>query len=358
MSAGALGMNGFINGYGMNFKQITPTSVGRRKTMENKNNICQQKEESKENMKCEGSFKEKNAYVSVLVEGEADTNTAVMIKVSKISVISNVALTVFKLAAGIIGRSSAMVADAVHSLSDVAGSALVIVGAKISGRNSDDDHPYGHERLECVVSLILANILLLVGAGIGYNGIKDLMDPSALAVPGALALAAAVVSLVAKEALFWYTRAAAKKINSVSLMAEAWHHRSDALSSIGSFVGILGAILGVSVLQPIACIIIAVMILKVAVGIYKDTFDRLVDRSAEEKTVEQLSRIAKNVNGVIDVDDIKTRLFGSKIYVDIEIACDSSLSLSSAHDIAENVHQAVERCRGDIKHCNVHVNPR
>ena len=141
-------------------------------------------------------------------------------------------------------------------------------------------------------------------------------------------------------------------------MAEAWHHRSDALSSIGSFIGILGGLLGVPVLQPIACLVIAVMILKVAVDIYKDTFSRLVDRSAEQKTVEELGRIAGNVKGVIGVDDIKTRLFGSKIYVDLEIACDSRLTLEEAHNIAESVHHAVERCRSDIKHCTVHVNPR
>ena len=306
-----------------------------------------------------GNIMEKlNENITVNKDGDSNVSTAVMMKVSKISVASNVALTAFKLVAGIVGKSSAMVADAVHSLSDVAGSALVMFGAKISGKGSDADHPYGHERLECVVSLILANILILVGAGIGYNGIKDLTDPSSLAVPGALALVAAVVSLVSKEALFWYTRRAAKSINSVSLMAEAWHHRSDALSSIGSFIGILGGLLGVPVLQPIACLVIAVMILKVAVDIYKDTFSRLVDRSAEQKTVEELGRIAGNVKGVIGVDDIKTRLFGSKIYVDLEIACDSRLTLEEAHNIAESVHHAVERCRSDIKHCTVHVNPR
>lgn len=296
--------------------------------------------------------------ITVNEDDMTNVSTVVMMKVSKISIISNVVLTAFKLVAGIVGKSSAMVADAVHSLSDVAGSALVMLGAKLSGKGSDAEHPYGHERLECVVSLILANILLLVGTGIGYNGIKDLTDPSSLAVPGALALAAAVISLVSKEALFWYTRRAAKSINSVSLMAEAWHHRSDALSSIGSFVGILGGILGVQVLQPIACMVIAVMILKVAVDIYKDTFNRLVDRSAEQKTVEELSRIAGNVKGVIGVDDIKTRLFGSKIYVDLEISCDRNLTLEDAHTIAESVHHAVERCRSDIKHCTVHVNPR
>lgn len=289
---------------------------------------------------------------------QGQDSTAVMIRVSEVSVISNIALTAFKLFAGIAGSSGAMIADAVHSLTDVAGSALVMLGAKLSGRASDTEHPYGHERMECVVSLILANILLLVGAAIGYNGIKDMTVADSLSRPGTVALIAAAVSLVSKEALFWYTRRAARSINSVSLMAEAWHHRSDALSSVGSFVGILGALLGMPVLQPFVCVIIAVMILKVAADIYKDSFNRLIDRSAEQKTVEQLSRIAGNVSGVMAVDDIKTRLFGSKIYVDIEIACDSSLTLSRAHEIAESVHQAVERCRSDIKHCAVHVNPR
>lgn len=285
-------------------------------------------------------------------------NTEIMVRVSKVSIISNILLTAFKLVAGIAGKSSAMVADAVHSLSDVAGSSLVIIGAKISGRESDEGHPYGHERLECVVSLVLANILLLVGGGIGYNGIRNMIHPEKLVVPGMLALVAAVVSLVAKEALFWYTRKAAKKINSVSLMAEAWHHRSDALSSIGSFIGILGAILGVPVLQPIACILIAVMILKVSFDIYKDTFSRLVDQSCDDETIQKISGVIRKVEGVIDVDDVKTRLFGSRIYVDIEIACDGELTLYKAHEIAEKVHHAVESACTEIKHCTVHVNPR
>lgn len=288
---------------------------------------------------------------------EALDPSGVMMRVSAVSVFFNIVLTAFKLVAGIAGKSSAMVADAVHSLSDVAGSGLVMLGAKLSGKESDPEHPYGHERLECVVALILANLLLLIGAGIGYNGIRDLMDPTAQAVPGMLALSAAVVSLAVKEALFWYTRAAAKKINSVSLMAEAWHHRSDALSSIGSFVGILGAILGYPVLQPLACLLIALMILKVAVDIYRDTLSRLIDHSCSAEAAGELRSVVLGVDGVLGIDDMKTRLFGSRIYVDVEICCSGELKLREAHQIAEAVHDAVENSRSDIKHCMVHVNP-
>ena len=272
---------------------------------------------------------------------------------------ANIFLSAFKLAAGIFGHSGAMIADAVHSLSDVAGSGLVILGAHVSSRASDREHQYGHERMECVVSLILANVLLLVAAGIGLQGIRGIMDPQSAVVPGMLALIAAVVSIVSKEALYWYTRAAAKKIDSVSLMAEAWHHRSDAISSIGSFVGIFGAMMGFPVLQPIVCVIIAILIFKVGIDIYRETMNKLIDKSCDEETTEKIKKTILSQDGVIALDEIKTRLFGSKIYVDIEIACDGKQSLYDAHKIAENVHRQVENLLpGRIKHCTVHVNPR
>ena len=284
-------------------------------------------------------------------------NRETIIKVSKVSIASNVLLCIFKMAAGIAGKSSAMVADGVHSLSDVLGSVLVVIGAVVSNRASDKEHQYGHERLECIISLILANILLLVGVGIGYNGVMEIIDPEGIAVPGKLALAAAAVSLIVKELLFRYTIRAAKRIDSVSLAAEAWHHRTDALSSVGSFIGILGAILGVPVIQSVACVLIAFMIIKVAIDIYRDTFNRLIDRACDDDKTAELRKIVEEQEGVVRIDDMKTRLFGSKIYVDIEIGCDESLSLSEAHDVAERVHRAVEQGRDDIKHCTVHVNP-
>lgn len=288
-----------------------------------------------------------------------DTDKSIMIRVSKVSVAANVFLSAFKLFAGVVGHSGAMIADAVHSLSDVAGSGLVILGAHLSSKESDREHQYGHERLECVISLILANVLLLVAAGIGIEGIRGMIDPKSAAMPGMLALIAAVVSVASKEVLYWYTRAAAKKIDSVSLMAEAWHHRSDAISSVGSFIGIFGAMLGFPVLQPAVCVLIAVLIFKVGIDIYRETMNKLIDKACDDETAEKIKATIVAQEGVIALDEIKTRLFGSKVYVDIEIACDGTQSLYDAHRIAERVHRQVEELfPGRIKHCSVHVNPR
>lgn len=288
-----------------------------------------------------------------------DTDKSIMIRVSKVSVAANVFLSAFKLFAGVVGHSGAMIADAAHSLSDVAGSGLVILGAHLSSKESDREHQYGHERLECVISLILANVLLLVAAGIGIEGIRGMIDPQSAAMPGMLALIAAVVSVASKEVLYWYTRAAAKKIDSVSLMAEAWHHRSDAISSVGSFIGIFGAMLGFPVLQPAVCVLIAVLIFKVGIDIYRETMNKLIDKACDDETAEKIKATIVAQEGVIALDEIKTRLFGSKVYVDIEIACDGTQSLYDAHRIAERVHRQVEELfPGRIKHCSVHVNPR
>ncbi len=284
---------------------------------------------------------------------------SVTIRVSVVSVITNIILSLFKLFAGIFGHSGAMIADAIHSFSDVAGSMLVIFGAHLAGKASDKDHQYGHERLECIISAALANILLLIGVGIGIDAIRGIMNPQEAVIPGGLALAAAVISIVAKEILFWYTRAAAAKIDSVSLRAEAWHHRSDAVSSVGSFIGILGAILGYPLLQPAACVFIAVLIIRAGIAVFRETIDKLVDKSCDAKTTALIRDAILSQEGVLGLDEMKTRMFGSKVYVDIEIACDGTQSLYDAHKIAEAVHHRVENLfPGRIKHCSVHVNPR
>ncbi|MEF2711993.1 MAG: cation diffusion facilitator family transporter [Oscillospiraceae bacterium] len=282
----------------------------------------------------------------------------VMMRISAVGVVCNVALTLFKLIAGIVANSAAMVADAVHSASDIVGSFVVMIGAVISNKAPDTEHPYGHEKLECIASVILGNILVAVGALIGYNGILKIVSGETLTAPGTLALIAAVASIVVKEALYWYTILGAKKINSVSLKAEAWHHRSDALSSIGSFVGILGARLGVPVLDPIASVVICLFIFKVAYGIFRESIDRLIDHACCDETVEQMRETLAAVPGVLAVDDIKTRLFGSRTYVDVEIAADGDLPLREAHAIAEAAHHTLEREFPEVKHCTVHVNPK
>jgi cation diffusion facilitator family transporter len=198
---------------------------------------------------------------------------------------------------------------------------------------------------------------VLVGAAIGYAGVMKIVRGETLAAPGVLALIAAVVSIGVKEGLYWYTIAAAKRIRSVSLKAEAWHHRSDALSSIGSFAGVLGARLGVPILDPIASIVICLFIFKVAYGIFHESIDRLVDRACDPDTVAAMRETMQRTPGVVRVDDIKTRLFGSRTYVDAEIAVDGALPLRDAHVIAEAVHHELERDYPDVKHCTVHVNP-
>lgn len=280
-------------------------------------------------------------------------------RVSAVSIIVNLLLSLGKLLAGILAASGAMISDAVHSASDVFSTIIVIIGIKSSRKTSDEDHQYGHERLECVASIILAVVLLITGAGIGLTGIRKILGGNygALQVPGMLALIAAVISILVKEWMYWYTRAAAKKINSGALMADAWHHRSDALSSIGAFVGIFGARMGYPVLDAVASVVICLFIVKAAVDIFKDAMDKMVDKSCPDELVEEMKLVVQSEEGVIRIDDIKTRLFGDKVYVDVEFSADGRKTLEESHGIAERVHAAIERQFPQVKHCMVHVNP-
>ena len=278
-------------------------------------------------------------------------------RVSVISMVTNVILTLLKLAAGLIAHSGAMISDAVHSASDIFSGLIVLIGVRISSRAPDEKHPYGHERFECVAALLLSGILALVGGTIGVNAIKDIISGSAQEAPGMLALVAAVVSIVTKESLFWYTRGYAKKYRSTALHAEAWHQRSDALSSVGALIGIAGARMGVPVMEPIASLIIALFILRVAVRIFRDAIDQMVDHSASEETEAAFRATALEQPGVEGVELLRTRMFGNRVYVDLEIAADPDLTLAAAHEIAERVHDAIEQTYPDVKHIMVHVNP-
>ena len=283
-----------------------------------------------------------------------------IIKVSAVNLAVNVLLTAFKLFAGVFAHSVAMTADAVHSATDVFSTLLVMVGARVSGKAPDRYHPYGHERLECSVSIILALTLFLTGALIGASATGRIINGEyANAMPpGGLALAAAIVSVAVKEAMYWYTIHHAKKINSVSLKADAWHHRSDALSSIGSFVGILFAMLGFPIMDPIAGIVISLLIIKVSYDIFKETLDKMVDHSCNQQVVDSIAESVREQQGVIDIDMIKTRLFGSRVYVDIEISTSGDQTLWQVHAVAQRVHDVIESKFPEVKHCMVHVNPR
>ena len=280
-------------------------------------------------------------------------------KVSTVSIVVNVFLSLLKLLAGVIASSGAMISDAVHSASDVFSTLVVMAGVHLSGKKPDREHPYGHERFECVASVILSVVLAATGLGIGFKGIENITGAAShqLEIPGIPALIAAVVSIMVKEIMYQYTKNAARKINSGALMADAWHHRSDALSSIGSFAGILGARLGFPVLDPLASVVICVFIEKAAIDIFRDAVDKMIDKACPEETVEKMREVIMSTEGVIGIDEMKTRLFGSRIYVEVEILMDSSKTLVEAHNTAETVHDSIENEFPDVKHCMVHVNP-
>ena len=279
-------------------------------------------------------------------------------KVSIISIIANVVLAAFKLVAGVFAHSGAMISDAIHSASDVFSTFVVMIGIKIASKEPDEEHPYGHERMECVAAIILATILCITGLGIGKNALRNITGNSGeMAVPGVLALIAAIVSLIVKEAMLWYTRHDAKKIDSGALMADAWHHRSDALSSIGAFIGIIFARMGYVMMDSIACLVICVFIVKAAYDIFKDAIDKMVDKSCSLEVEAEIRTIVMSVDGVKGIDSLSTRLFGNKMYVDIEIRADGEKTLNETHEIAEAVHDSIEAQFEKVKHIMVHVNP-
>ncbi len=281
-------------------------------------------------------------------------------KVSVISIIGNVFLSIFKFIAGIIGKSNAMISDSIHSLSDVLSTIVVMIGLKLASKKEDVSHPYGHERIECVASFILAIFLFITGLGIGWMGIKTIFfeNYGEIKTPTLIALIAAIISIITKEAMYWYTRSVAKKIKSDALMADAWHHRSDALSSIGSLIGIGGAMMGFKLLDSIASIIICLCIIKVSYDIFMDSVDKMVDKACNSDFINKICDLVLSTNGVLNIDLIKTRLFGNKIYIDLEIAANQDLTLKEAHEIAQKVHDKIENNYEDVKHCMVHVNPK
>lgn len=280
-------------------------------------------------------------------------------KLSLVSLLGNALLSGFKLFAGIFGYSGAMISDAIHSFSDVFTTLVAWIGVKVSKKAADADHPYGHERMECVAALILGLILLVTGIGIGKTGVENILSGryKTLPVPGTIALIAALASIVGKETMYWYTRYYAKLINSAAFMADAWHHRSDALSSIGSLIGIAGARLGFPALDPAASVLICLFILKVGYDVLKDAFAKMLDTSCGDDYEKKLLHYIAEQKDVIHVDMLRSRMFGNKIYIDLEIAVDGDKSLKEAHAVAENVHARVESHFPEVKHIMIHVNP-
>lgn len=278
-------------------------------------------------------------------------------KVSIITIILNLALSLFKFIIGFVGHSQALVSDAVHSASDVVSTIAVMFGVNMSAKKSDSSHPYGHERIESIFSIILAMMLFITGLGIGITAIKTIISGAEIAIPEKITLVAAIISIAVKEWMYHFTKRTAIKIDSSSLLADAWHHRSDALSSIGSLIGIGGALLGFKICEPIASIVICIFIAKASIEIFMDAVNRLIDHACSDEEIEEIRKYIMEIDGVKRIDSLMTRRFGSKIYVDLEIAEDPDITLREAHDIAERVHDNIENKIENIKHCMIHVNP-
>lgn len=277
-------------------------------------------------------------------------------KVSFHTIILNILLSILKLTAGILGRSSAMIADGIHTIADVVTTVIVILGLSISNKDADQDHPYGHEKFESALAKLISIILFGTGVFIGYQALKTLIHGEYIK-PGGIALIAAALSIAVKELMYWYTISTARKIQSIGMEADAWHHRSDAFTSIGTFIGILGARFGLAFLDPIAAIVVSIFIMKVAVDLYIKSINELVDKAANQSTIDNITLVTSSVKGVENINDLKTRIFGNKVYVDIAIAVNKDISVEAGHLIAKNVHDAIERNIPSVKHCMVHIEP-
>ena len=276
----------------------------------------------------------------------------------------NVVLLLFKFVAGIVGHSAAMTADAIHSLSDFVTDIIVLVFVHISGKPKDKSHDYGHGKYETLAMTLIGAALLAVAIGIVYNGMTKILlwaEGGQLEAPGMLALWAALLSIVLKEAVYRYSIAKAHKLNSQAVEANAWHHRSDALSSIGTAVGIGGAIfLGQrwTMLDPLASIIVGLFIVKVSIDLLRDGIGDLMEQSLPDAVEEEILQLAGSVPGVTEPHDLRTRRLGNHYAIELHILMDSDITLREAHDRASEVENVLRDHYGSNTHVVVHVEPQ
>lgn len=279
--------------------------------------------------------------------------------ISYINIVLNMILAAIKLTVGFLSGSEALVSDGVHSVTDVFSSVVVLIGIKLSARRSDRQHPYGHERMECVAAVLLAVLVGVTGVGIGISGVRSAVNIHTIdsTPPGGVALTVAVVSIVVKEIMFRYTRHAARRTHSGALLADAWHLRTDALSSLGGFIGILGANLGLAILDPIAAVVISLFIIKAAVSIFADAMRKMTDRSCDDSLQNAIYACVKEHEQTRGIRELKTRLFGSRVFAEVTVEVDGALSCREAFDVARGIEATVCARFEEIKDCAVHIYP-
>lgn len=278
-------------------------------------------------------------------------------KVTLISIIWNVILTFIKVLGGILGKSNAMIADGLHSASDIISSIGVLIGNKIAKTPNDKEHNYGHEKAETLVSFLLSMLLIGVALKISLNGINSLIHLNDVQVPTFLPLIISVISIGIKEYQYKITIKVAKKISSPSLKADAWHHRSDALSSVAAFIGIGGSLLGFKALDPIATVVVGLFVAKVGLDIFKDAINELMDYSINENDESQIITIANDTDGVLNIGELRTRKHGSMAYVDLTICVNKDLTVLQGHEIANKLEISILEELQIVKGITVHVEP-
>lgn len=297
------------------------------------------------------------------MEKTANSNTRMIYKITLVGSVVNLLLVIIKFIGGTIGRSSALLADAVHSLSDFLTDIIVIVFVRIAGKPQDETHDYGHGKYETLATIIIGVILLFVGIKLCVDNallISRAVRGEVLPRPEIIALIVAAISIVAKEALYHYSVIRGRSINSKALVANAWHHRSDALSSIGTLVGIAGAMfLGERwrILDPIAAVVISALIIKVAVQIMKPCVDELLERSLPPETESEISNIMLSTPGVRAMHHLRTRRIGNNIAIEAHIKMDGGITLTDAHEIASEVERELRQKYGSETHIGLHMEP-
>lgn len=277
-------------------------------------------------------------------------------KVSIISLITNVLLTVVKAIIGFLSGSTALVADAFHSASDLFGTVVLLQGLRIAHKPPDESHPYGHQRAETITSKILAIILIVTALGIGLEAYRVLRQP-VIEPPEFKAIYIAFLSIVSKEWLYRYTVKVGNKIKSSAVIADAWHHRTDAFSSIAALIGIGGAVYGYPIMDPLAGLFVSILILKTGISIYKQAILALMDTAPSKEILKEIRESAFQAKGIREVQDVKVRQYGSKFIVDMKVCVDPHITVKEGHGAAARAKENIMKSTDDVQDVLIHVNP-